>query len=77
MDITDIFSFDYFVNELQELSFRIEDFLLHTYTGFFVAVMIRIKKIFRWIKTHGIPRGLIMFFRQKLRALYIKCKMFF
>ena len=44
------FLWGYLVPEFQELQFRIEDFLLHTYTGFFVAITMRVKKIFRWFK---------------------------
>lgn len=44
------FLWGYLVPEFQELEFRIEDLLLHTYTGFFVAIVIRIKKIYNWFK---------------------------
>ena len=41
----------YIVNEIQNWSFRIEDIILHSFTGVIFAVSVKIKKIAHKIKS--------------------------
>jgi len=41
---------EYIINDLQNMEFRIEDIILHSLTGVIVTILLRIKKIFQSLK---------------------------
>lgn len=46
----DDFWYDYFLNDLENMEYRIEDILLHSLTGVFMGITIKIKSFFKRIK---------------------------
>jgi len=50
--MTDTFWFDYIINDLENMEYRIEDIILHSLTGMIFAVSLKIKKIAQRIKSY-------------------------
>ena len=42
---------NYLVNEIQNWSFRIEDIILHTFTGFIAGILIKFRQIIAKIRS--------------------------
>lgn len=45
------FWYDYIINDLENMEYRIEDIILHCMTGVFMGITVKIKNIFKRIKT--------------------------
>ncbi len=46
----DDFWYDYFLNDLENMEYRIEDIVLHCLTGVFMGITVKIKSFFARIK---------------------------
>lgn len=44
------FWYDYFLNDLENMEYRIEDLLLHSLTGVMMGITIKIKSFFTKVK---------------------------
>ena len=63
------FWYDYFLNDLENMEYRIEDLLLHSLTGVMMGITIKIKSFFTKSNPVYIDTGIAFFKAEKKSAL--------